>query len=119
MNQQLTAMSEDDSSSGAPETAEKRRSWLERLSSAISGEPSTRDDLVELLRDTHADGLIAADTLRMMEGAIAVSDMTVGDVMVPRAQTRSWASCWPRTCCAAWSPTMVRARSMRWCGRRC
>ena len=79
-------MSEDDSSSGAPETAEKRRSWLERLSSAISGEPSTRDDLVELLRDTHADGLIAADTLRMMEGAIAVSDMTVGDVMVPRAQ---------------------------------
>ncbi|MCA0395590.1 MAG: magnesium/cobalt efflux protein, partial [Proteobacteria bacterium] len=55
-------MSEDDSSPSAPETPEKRRTWLERLSSAISGEPSTRDDLVELLRDTHADGLIAADT---------------------------------------------------------
>ncbi len=79
-------MSEDDSSPSAPETPEKRRTWLERLSSAISGEPSTRDDLVELLRDTHADGLIAADTLRMMEGALAVSDMTVGDVMVSRAQ---------------------------------
>jgi magnesium and cobalt transporter len=79
-------MSEDDSSPSAPETPEKRRSWLERLSSAISGEPSTRDDLVELLRDTHSDGLIEADTLRMMEGALAVSDMTVGDVMVPRAQ---------------------------------
>ena len=78
-------MSEDDSSS-ATELPEKRRTWLERLSSAISGEPSTRDDLVELLRDTHSDGLIEADTLRMMEGALAVSDMTVGDVMVPRAQ---------------------------------
>jgi len=63
-----------------------RRSWLERLSSAISGEPSTRDDLVELLRDVQADGVIEADTLRMMEGAIAVSDMTVDDIMVPRAQ---------------------------------
>ncbi len=78
-------MSEDDSSSAA-ETTERRRSWLERLSSAISGEPSTREDLVELLRDTHSDGLIEADTLRMMEGALAVSDMSVGDVMVPRAQ---------------------------------
>ena len=79
-------MSEDDSSPPASELPEKRRTWLERISSAISGEPSTRDDLVELLRDTHSDGLIAADTLRMMEGALAVSDMTVGDVMVSRAQ---------------------------------
>jgi magnesium and cobalt transporter len=79
-------MSEDDSSPSAADIPEKRRSWLERLSSAISGEPSTRDDLVELLRDTHSDGLIEADTLRMMEGALSVSDMTVGDVMVPRAQ---------------------------------
>jgi magnesium and cobalt transporter len=75
-------MSEDDSSTHAPE----RRSWLERISSALSGEPTTREDLVELLRDAQADGLIAADTLRMMEGAIAVSDLTVGDVMIPRAQ---------------------------------
>ena len=84
-------MSEDDSSSGngpgsTPEPPERRRSWLDRLSSAISGDPDSRDDLVELLRDAQADGLIEADTLRMMEGAIAVSDMTVGDVMVPRSQ---------------------------------
>jgi len=80
-------MSEDESSTGAAsEPPEKRRSWLERLSSAISGDPTTRDDVVELLRDAHADGLIGADTLRMMEGAIAVSDLSVGDVMVSRAQ---------------------------------
>jgi len=80
-------MSEDDSRpSSASEPQERRRSWLERLSSAISGEPSNREDLVELLRDTHADGLIDADTLRMFEGALGISSKTVGDVMVPRAQ---------------------------------
>ena len=76
----------DDDSSLAPEGADKRRSWIDRISAALSGEPTSREDLVELLRDVQADGLIAADTLSMMEGALAVSDLTVGDVMVPRAQ---------------------------------
>ena len=80
-------MPEDDSStSHANEIPEKRRSWLDRISSMLSGEPSTRDDLVELLRDVQADGLIAADTLKMMEGALTVSDLSVGDVMIPRSQ---------------------------------
>lgn len=80
-------MSEDDSRTPpTPDAQERRRGWLERLSSAISGEPSNREDLVELLRDTHADGLIDADTLRMFEGALGISSKTVGDVMVPRAQ---------------------------------
>ncbi|WP_101925896.1 MULTISPECIES: HlyC/CorC family transporter [Luteimonas] len=80
-------MSEDDSSTPpSSDPQDRRRSWLERLSSAISGEPSNREDLVELLRDTHADGLIDADTLRMFEGALGISSKTVGDVMVPRAQ---------------------------------
>jgi len=80
-------MPEDDSStSHASEIPEKRRSWLDRISSMLSGEPSTRDDLVELLRDVQADGLIAADTLKMMEGALTVSELSVGDVMVPRSQ---------------------------------
>jgi magnesium and cobalt transporter len=81
-------MSEDDSipAPEASEKPEKRRSWLDRISSAFSGEPSSRDDLVALLRDAQSDGLIASDTLRMMEGAIAVADLTVGDVMVSRSQ---------------------------------
>ncbi len=84
-------MSEDDSRSDAPNApvsqAEKpRRSWLDRISAALSGEPTTQEDLIELLRDVQADGVIGADTLRMMEGAIAVAAKTVNDVMVPRAQ---------------------------------
>jgi magnesium and cobalt transporter len=83
-------MSEDDSRHSAdPEErpAEKpHRSWLDRISAALSGEPTSREDLVELLRDVQADGLIGPDTLRMMEGAVNIADMTVGDVMVSRAQ---------------------------------
>ncbi|HBN53026.1 MAG TPA: magnesium/cobalt efflux protein [Stenotrophomonas sp.] len=78
-------MSEDDSST-APEQGEKKRGWLERLSAAFSGEPHTRDELVAVLQTAEQDGLIAADTLRMMEGAIAVAELTVGDVMIPRSQ---------------------------------
>lgn len=78
-------MSEDDSSSSHGEH-EKKRSWLERLSSAFSGEPHTRDELLAVLQTAQNDGLIAADTLQMMEGAINIADLTVGDVMIPRSQ---------------------------------
>ncbi|MBB5015161.1 HlyC/CorC family transporter [Rehaibacterium terrae] len=74
-------MSEDPSSS-PPE----RRSWLDRLSAAFSGEPRSREDLLEILREAQANGLLTADTLKMLEGALAVSEQQVGDVMVPRAQ---------------------------------
>jgi magnesium and cobalt transporter len=79
-------MSEDPSSRTPEHPAPDRRSWLERLSQAFSGDPRSREDLIEILRDAQDDGLIAVDTLKMMEGALGVSERTVGDVMVPRAQ---------------------------------
>ncbi|MBB5207377.1 HlyC/CorC family transporter [Chiayiivirga flava] len=74
-------MPEEPSSSGSPS-----RSWFDRLSQAISGEPRNREELLEELRGAQANGLLSADTLSMIEGAITVSDLTVSDVMVPRAQ---------------------------------
>ena len=74
-------MSED-----SPSSPPERRSWLERLSLAFSGEPQTREDLVEILRDAQANRLITADTLKMLEGALSVSQQQVGDIMVPRSQ---------------------------------
>ena len=79
-------MSEDDSSRPAPEPNERRRTWLERISSAFSGEPDTREDLIAVLRDAQGNGLIDVDSLRMMEGALSVSELSVGDVMVSRSQ---------------------------------
>jgi len=74
-------MSEDPDS-----TPHERRSWLERLSLAFSGEPQSRADLVEILRDAQANRLIGPDTLKMLEGALTVSERQVGDIMIPRSQ---------------------------------
>ena len=67
-------------------TPHERRSWLERLSQAFSGEPQDRGDLIEILRDAQGNGLIGSDTLKMLEGALTVSERQVGDIMIPRSQ---------------------------------
>ncbi len=67
----------------------ERRSWLERLSLAFSGEPQTREDLTEILRDARENGLIGSDTLKMLEGALAVSELQVADIMINRSQVVS------------------------------
>lgn len=74
-------MSED-----SPSSPPERRSWLERLGLNFSGEPQTLEDLVKILRDAQSNGLVSADTLKMIEGAISVSEQQVGDIMVPRSQ---------------------------------
>src|SRR3569623_116044 len=62
------------------------RSWLERLSVALRGEPKDREQLVILLRDAQQRDLLDPDALGMIEGVLQVSEMQVRDVMVPRAQ---------------------------------
>jgi len=62
------------------------RSWLERLSFALMGEPKDREQLVELLRDAQQRDLLDPDALTMIEGVLQVAEMQVRDIMVPRAQ---------------------------------
>jgi magnesium and cobalt transporter len=62
------------------------RSWLERISQLVSGEPRNIAELLEELRSAQANGLLSDDTLSMVEGAIEVADLTVADVMLPRTQ---------------------------------
>ena len=73
-------MSEDGSNGEHP------RSWLERLSQAFSGEPSSREELIELLRSAEQRSLLDAEALSIIEGALNVSDMQVREIMVPRSQ---------------------------------
>ena len=74
-------MSDDGSDSNGPSS----RTWLEKLGRAFGGEPRSREDLVELLRDVAAQGLIESETLAMLEGALEVDELQVRDVMVPRS----------------------------------
>jgi magnesium and cobalt transporter len=68
------------------ESTQSRRSWLGRLTRALSGEPDTREDLIEYLRGAQQNGLLDADALAMIEGVLEVSEMQVRDIMIPRAQ---------------------------------
>src|SRR3989344_516884 len=62
------------------------RSLLDRLSQALLGEPASREDLVQLLRDAAERDLLDRDSLDMIEGVLQVSEMKVRDIMVPRSQ---------------------------------
>jgi magnesium and cobalt transporter len=64
----------------------ERRGWLTRLRQQISGEPADRDELVEELREATERGLVDSDALEMLEGVLAVGDLHVRDIMVPRSQ---------------------------------
>src|SRR5580765_462441 len=69
-----------------PPNSAPPRSWLDRISQMVSGEPRNIEELLEELRHAQANGLLSGDTLSMVEGAMEVADQQVGDVLVPRAQ---------------------------------
>lgn len=69
-----------------PSNGSAQRSWLERLSHALLGEPRDREQLIEVLRDAQRRDLFDADALGMIEGVLQVSEMQVRDVMIPRSQ---------------------------------
>jgi magnesium and cobalt transporter len=59
---------------------------LERLSAFLTREPEDREELLELLHGAFERKLLDADALSMIEGVLQVSEMTVRDIMIPRAQ---------------------------------
>jgi magnesium and cobalt transporter len=59
---------------------------LERLSAFLSREPDDREELLRLLHGAFEHKLLDADALSIIEGALQVSEMTVRDIMIPRAQ---------------------------------
>jgi magnesium and cobalt transporter len=63
-----------------------RRPLLARLSALVFGEPTTAEDVLELLRDAQSRNLIDRDGLDMIEGVMQVAELRVRDIMVPRAQ---------------------------------
>jgi magnesium and cobalt transporter len=61
-------------------------SLLERLSHWLMREPEDREQLIELLHGAYENNLMDADALAMIEGVLQVSEMRVGEIMIPRAQ---------------------------------
>ncbi len=73
-------MSEDQSSNGSG-----RQTWMERLAKVFSSEPRNREELKELVNESCEKGILDAEAVAMIEGALSVSEMQVRDAMVPRS----------------------------------
>src|SRR5215470_1217073 len=72
-------MEERDDKAGRP-------TLFERLSAFLTREPEDREELLDLLHGAFEHKLLDADALSMIEGVLQVSEMTVRDIMIPRAQ---------------------------------
>jgi magnesium and cobalt transporter len=60
--------------------------WMERLGRMFGADPRSREDLLVLLQEAAASGLIESETLKMIEGALEVDELQVRDAMIPRSQ---------------------------------
>jgi len=74
-------MSEDQSGNGSG-----KKTWVEKIGQAFSHQPQDRDELMQILKEACERGIVDADALAMMEGALEVSETQVRDAMIPRSQ---------------------------------
>ena len=60
--------------------------WRDLLTRTLAGGLRERSQILELLREAYKRGLLDADALAMVEGALTMAEMQARDLMVPRAQ---------------------------------
>jgi magnesium and cobalt transporter len=63
-----------------------RPSLIDRLLSLVRREPEDREGIMAVLDAARDRALIDADSYSMLKGALAVSEQTAADIMVPRAR---------------------------------
>jgi magnesium and cobalt transporter len=69
-----------------PSRNSPQKSWVDKISHLLTGEPQDLDDLLEILREAREKRLLDTDALTMIEGVLQVSEMRVRDIMIPRVQ---------------------------------
>lgn len=76
-------MSEDNPHSTNGST---NKGWFDKLRTTFSGEPRSKEDLVDVITEAEHRELIDPQTREMIEGVIGVNEMRVRDIMIPRTQ---------------------------------
>ncbi|WP_413493402.1 CNNM family magnesium/cobalt transport protein CorC [Morganella psychrotolerans] len=76
----------DDHPSGSDTPNQKKGFFSQLRQQLFHGEPKSREDLVEVIRDSEQNSLIDPDTRDMLEGVMDISDQRVRDIMIPRSQ---------------------------------
>jgi len=64
----------------------KPSGWRNAITRALAGGITERAQLLELMREASVRSVISTDDFAMLEGALAVAEMQVREIMVPRAQ---------------------------------
>ncbi len=72
--------------SASPQSPRTRQSLLDRLLALVRHEPEDREGIMAVLDAARTRNLIDADSFSMLKGALAVSEQTAIDVMVPWAR---------------------------------
>ncbi|BDX06260.1 HlyC/CorC family transporter [Planctobacterium marinum] len=62
------------------------KSWLEKIIQTFTGEPKSREELVEVINEAELQEVIDPGTREMIHGVLEVAEMRVRDIMIPRAQ---------------------------------
>lgn len=75
-----------EATSSSTQSPRTRQSLLDRLLSLVRHEPEDREGIMAVLDAARGRNLIDADSFSMLKGALAVSEQTAIDVMVPRAR---------------------------------
>ena len=60
--------------------------WRKRLCRLLGREPQSKTELIALIHEAERDALIDREAVGMIEGVMQVSDLRVGDIMIPRAE---------------------------------
>ena len=70
----------------ADKSPDDNANWFTRLRGLLKGEPATRTDLLNILRNDRWKKVLDDDEITMLRGVLDVSEAQVRDVMVPRSQ---------------------------------
>ena len=75
-------MNDEISSGGAD------NSLLKKITKVFSPNPSSSDEVADMLRSAENESIIDASALQIMEGALKVSDLQAREIMIPRSQMK-------------------------------
>ena len=99
------------SSSSEPPSPTLGRTFLDRLTSVFHEEElNDRADVLEVLGEARRRNVIDDEVFSMMEGAMAVSEIRAGDLMVPRSQVQAVDFSEPRE---VWLPALIASGHSR------
>ena len=69
-----------------PPSNSQDKSWFEKVVKSFSGEPKSREELLDIIEHAAHNRLLDQEALEIIQGALEVSDQQVREIMIPRSK---------------------------------